>query len=58
MVARCAGGGQTGRSRASLDRFTIDRLERIFNRLDRQVQVGVTARPRGRDGHQLGAAHP
>ncbi|MGH6918331.1 MAG: helix-turn-helix domain-containing protein [Geminicoccaceae bacterium] len=44
--------------RASLDRFTIDRLVRILNRLDRQVQVTVSLRPRGRDGRQPSAAYP
>jgi predicted XRE-type DNA-binding protein len=32
--------------RASLDRFTIDRLVRILNRLDRQIEVAVSLRPR------------
>ena len=42
--------------RASLDRFTIDRLVRILNRLDRQVQVAVSLRPRGQNGRQSSAA--
>jgi predicted XRE-type DNA-binding protein len=33
---------------ADLNRFTIDRLVRILNRLDGQVQVAITLRPRGR----------
>ena len=43
---------------AALDRFTIDRLVKILNRLDSHVQVGVIVRPRGRAGHQPGAARP
>jgi predicted XRE-type DNA-binding protein len=35
--------------RASLDRFTIDRLVRILNRLDRRIEVAVTLRPRYAD---------
>jgi predicted XRE-type DNA-binding protein len=31
---------------ADLNRFTIDRLVRILNRLDSQVQVAVSLRPR------------
>jgi predicted XRE-type DNA-binding protein len=33
---------------ADLNRFTIDRLVRILNRLDGQVQVAISLRPRGR----------
>jgi predicted XRE-type DNA-binding protein len=44
--------------RASLDRFTIDRLVRILNRLDRRVRVAVTVRPRAQDEHPPGAALP
>jgi predicted XRE-type DNA-binding protein len=36
---------------AQLDRFTIDRLVTILNRLDRGVQVHVTVKPSG-------AGHP
>jgi predicted XRE-type DNA-binding protein len=43
---------------ASLDRFTIDRLVKILNRLDSHVQVGVTVRARGRAGHRPRTAHP
>ena len=32
--------------RADLNRFTIDRLVRILNRLDCEVQVAITLRPR------------
>ena len=32
--------------KADLNRFTIDRLVRILNRLDSQVQVAITLRPR------------
>jgi predicted XRE-type DNA-binding protein len=32
--------------RADLNRFTIDRLVRILNRLDCQVQVAISLRPR------------
>jgi hypothetical protein len=31
---------------ADLNRFTIDRLVRILNRLDGQVQVAISLRPR------------
>ena len=31
---------------ADLDRFTIDRLVKVLNRLDSQVQVAITLRPR------------
>ena len=31
---------------ADLNRFTIDRLVRILNRLDCEVQVAITLRPR------------
>lgn len=44
--------------KASLDRFTIDRLVRILNRLDRHVQVAVTLRDRGQDDHQPRPAQP
>jgi len=43
---------------ADLNRFTIDRLVRILNRLDRQIEVGVTLRPRGRDACQPSTAYP
>lgn len=43
--------------KASLDRFTIDRLVKILNRLDRQVQVAVTVRRRRQERRQHGAAH-
>jgi len=32
---------------ADLNRFTVDRLVRILNRLDSQLQVTVSLRPRG-----------
>jgi predicted XRE-type DNA-binding protein len=32
---------------ADLNRFTIDRLVRILNRLDRGIEVAVAVRPRG-----------
>ena len=35
--------------KASLDRFTIDRLVKVLNRLDRQIEVGLTMRLRGQD---------
>lgn len=41
-----------------LNRFTIDRLVRMLNRLDSRVQVAVSLRPRGRDRRQAGTAHP
>lgn len=43
---------------AKLDRFTIDRLVIILNRLGQQVDVGVSVRPEGLTAHQPGAAHP
>jgi predicted XRE-type DNA-binding protein len=33
--------------RTKLDRFTIDRLVTILNRLDQDVDVQITVRPRG-----------
>lgn len=36
--------------RAKLDRFTIDRLVTILNRLDRRVQVSVSVERPGRAG--------
>ena len=44
--------------KASLDRFTIDRLVKILNRLDRQIEVAVTMRPRGQVIRRLGMAPP
>jgi predicted XRE-type DNA-binding protein len=44
--------------KASLDRFTIDRLVKILNRLDRRVQVAVTLRDRGQDDHPPEPARP
>jgi predicted XRE-type DNA-binding protein len=41
--------------RASLDRFTIDRLVKILNRLDRRIEVAVTLRARG---EPPGLGHP
>jgi predicted XRE-type DNA-binding protein len=58
-AAELAGVAEADISRirtASLDRFTIDRLIRILNCLDRQVQVAVSLRPRGQDGRQPSAA--
>ncbi|MGH6898586.1 MAG: helix-turn-helix domain-containing protein [Geminicoccaceae bacterium] len=49
-VARLAGVTEADISRirnADLNRFTIDRLVRILNRLDSRVQVAVSLRPRG-----------
>lgn len=43
--------------KASLDRFTIDRLVKILNRLDRHMQVAVTVRRRRQESHRHGAAH-
>ena len=43
---------------ADLNRFTIDRLVRILNRLDRQIEVGVTMRPREQPAHLSCTAHP
>lgn len=37
---------------AKLDRFTVDRLMTVLSRLDREVEVKVTVRPR-----ELAAAH-
>ena len=43
--------------KAALDRFTIDRLVKIHNRLDRGTRIRVDfSQPR--DGGQPGAAHP
>ena len=43
--------------KAALDRFTIDRLVKIHNRLDRSTRIRVDfSQPR--DGGQAGAAHP
>lgn len=42
--------------RASLDRFTIDRLVKILNRLDGHMKVSVTVRRRCQSDHQPGAA--
>lgn len=36
--------------RAKLDRFTIDRLVEILNKLDRRVEVRVSIQPRSRAG--------
>jgi predicted XRE-type DNA-binding protein len=36
--------------RAKLDRFTIDRLVEILNKLDRRVEVRVSVQPRSRAG--------
>jgi predicted XRE-type DNA-binding protein len=60
-AARLAGVTEADISRirkASLDRFTIDRLVKILNRLDSQMKVAVTVRPRDQESHQAGAAHP
>lgn len=59
-AAKLAGVSEADMSRirkASLDRFTIDRLVRILNRLDGRTQVAVTMRPR-QDGEQPALAHP
>jgi predicted XRE-type DNA-binding protein len=48
-AARRAGVAETDISRirhADLNRFTIDRLVRILNRLDRRVDVVITDEPR------------
>jgi predicted XRE-type DNA-binding protein len=41
--------------RANLGRFTVDRLMTILARLDQQVQVRVTVRPRPHHGTQAHA---
>ena len=38
--------------RVKLDRFTIDRLMAILNRLGQQVEVAVTVRPRPQAAHR------
>jgi predicted XRE-type DNA-binding protein len=43
---------------AKLDRFTIDRLMTILNRLGHQVDVGVSVRPAEPPHVQPGVAHP
>jgi predicted XRE-type DNA-binding protein len=44
---------------ADLNRFTIDRLVRILNRLDSHVQVGISLRPREhRIEHKIEGAKP
>jgi predicted XRE-type DNA-binding protein len=43
---------------ADLNRFTIDRLVKIVNRLDRHIEVSVTMRPRCEDTFEPGATHP
>jgi phage-related protein/predicted XRE-type DNA-binding protein len=43
---------------ADLNRFTIDRLVKILNRLDRQIEVGVTMRPRREDAFEPSATQP
>jgi predicted XRE-type DNA-binding protein len=60
-AAELAGASEADISRirkASLDRFTIDRLVKILNRLDRQIEVVVTLRPRRHEDGRLGMAHP
>lgn len=42
--------------KASLDRFTIDRLVKILNRLD--VEVTVRTRTRGQEGRHAETARP
>ena len=42
--------------RELVNRFTIDRLVRILNRLDRQVQVAVSLRPHRHHGREPSAA--
>ena len=54
-AARLAGVQEADISRirnADLNRFTIDRLVKILNRLDRQLEVSVTMRPRAPAGEQ------
>ena len=49
-AARLAGVQEADISRirnADLGRFTIDRLVRVLNRLDRGIEVAVAVRPRG-----------
>jgi predicted XRE-type DNA-binding protein len=41
---------------ADLGRFTIDRLVKVLNRLDRQIEVGVTMRPRDEESRRPSAA--
>ena len=43
--------------KAALDRFTIDRLVKIHNRLDRGTRIRVDF-SQSREGGQAGAAHP
>lgn len=43
---------------AKLDRFTIDRLMTILNRLGQQVDVNVSVRPTGLPATQADPAHP
>ena len=61
-AARLAGVQEADISRirnADLNRFTIDRLVRILNRLDRRIEVGVAVRPRAAAlPERAGTAHP
>jgi predicted XRE-type DNA-binding protein len=43
---------------ADLGRFTIDRLVKVLNRLDQQIEVGVTMRPRDEQSRRPSAAAP
>lgn len=43
--------------RASLERFTIDRLMTVINKLGQRVELAVTLSPRPEAG-QTGPAHP
>ena len=43
--------------RAKLSRFTINRLMTILARLDQQVDVSVTVRPRDRNADPLAPVH-
>jgi predicted XRE-type DNA-binding protein len=43
---------------AKLDRFTIDRLVIVLNRLGQQVDLGVSVRPAETARPQPGAAYP
>jgi predicted XRE-type DNA-binding protein len=57
-AARLAGVHEADISRirnADLDRFTIDRLVKILNRLDRRVEVHIAFRPAATTGETAAA---
>jgi predicted XRE-type DNA-binding protein len=43
--------------KAKLDRFTIDRLMRILDRLDQEVDIAVTVRPRTVEARSARPSH-